>query len=120
MTRKKKPRRRMVCSFTFGFHDGSVIAVGPNRKPSDRKLKEDGLYLDEDGVFHENYYSPTSWQSWEIDERRRVTGILANRLNTRRAIRELVLPELNTLHESIESLREQLDRIEKKLDQQTG
>jgi len=39
--------------------------------------------------------------------------LLANRLNTRRALRELILPELKALQESIDSLREQLDRIEK-------
>ena len=115
MARKRRSRHRMVYSWTYGFHDGAVIGVCPDRKPTEKKIKEDGLHLDEDGVFRETLYDPTYWQSWEPEKRYKAVELLANRLNTRRAIRELVLPELKSLHESIDLLREQLDRIEGKL-----
>ncbi len=120
MARKRKPRRRMVYSYTFGFHDGAVIGAGPNRKPSEKRVKSDGLWIDDDSVFQEYLYSPTDWCSWEPEKRTKTVEVLANRLNTRRAIRELVLPELRSLHQSIELLRDQLDRIERKIDQDVG
>jgi len=103
----------MVCSNTFGFHDGSVIACGPDRKPSPRKIKEDNLHIDEDGVFQEYFYSPTYWHSWEPEKRSEVVAILANRLNTRRSLRELVLPELAELKAVLCDIQKRLTNIEK-------
>ncbi len=96
----------MACSYIFGFHDGAVIGAGPNRKPSDKRVKGDELWIDDDGVFQEYRYSPTGWHSWEPEKRAKTAEILANRLNMRRAIRELVLLELRSLHQSIELLRD--------------
>jgi hypothetical protein len=105
----------MVYSWTYGFHDGAVVGVFPDRKPTEKKLKDDGLKIDEDGVFRESFYDPTYWHKWEPEKRTKLGEVLANRMNTRRALRELVLPELNAMQESIDSLREQLDRVEKLL-----
>ena len=49
----------MVYFCTFGFQDGSVIACGPERKPFARRIKEEGIHIDEDGVFREALYSPS-------------------------------------------------------------
>jgi hypothetical protein len=115
MARKRRSRHRMVYSWTYGFHDGAVVGVFPDRKPTEKKLKDDGLKIDEDGVFRESFYDPTYWHKWEPEKRTKLGEVLANRMNTRRALRELVLPELNAMQESIDSLREQLDRVEKLL-----
>ena len=115
MPRKRKPRHRMVHSWTYGFHDGAVIGVFPDRKPTEKRMKDDGLRIDEDGVFRESFYDPTYWHTWEPEKRTKLGEVLANRLNTRRALRELVLPELKAMQESIDSLQAQMDRIEKLL-----
>ena len=112
MARKRKPRRRTVYSWTFGFPDGAVIGVAPERKPTDKRIKEEGWSIDDDGVYRETLYDSDYWKTWEPEKRYKAVELLANRLNTRRAIRELILPELKSLHESIDSLRKQLDRIE--------
>ncbi|MCU0980787.1 MAG: hypothetical protein MUF25_16680 [Pirellulaceae bacterium] len=112
MARKRKPRRRMVYSYTFGFQDGSVIACGPERKPFERRIKEEGIHIDEDGVFREALYSPTSWHSWNDEQRREAVTILANRLNMRRAIRDLVLPELKELKTVLLDIEKRLRQIE--------
>ena len=43
----------MVFSWTYGFHDGAVIGDAPDRKPTEKKIKQDGLHIDEDWVFRE-------------------------------------------------------------------
>jgi hypothetical protein len=90
MARKKKSRRRMVHAVTFGFNDGSVISCGPDRKPSNKRIKKKGISICPDGVFRGYYYSPTYWHSFDADARHEIAVTLANRLNTRRAMRELV------------------------------
>lgn len=84
-----------------------------------QRVKSNRLWID-DGVFQEYLYSPTDWHSWEPEKSANTAEILANRLYTQRAIRELVWPELRSLHQSIELLRNQLDRIERKIDQDVG
>ena len=113
MASKRKPRRRMVHSVTFGFHDGAVIACGPSTKPSNRRIKEEGIYVCPDGVFSEHYYSPTYWHTFKLEERREITATLANRLNTRRAIRELVMPQLEAIQQALDSISKRLEQIER-------
>ena len=106
----------MVYSWTYGFHDGAVMGVAPDRKPTDKKIKQDRMHIDEDGVFRETLYDSTYWHSWKLEKRVKLAEVLANRLNMRRSIRELVLPELESLQQLVQSLQEQLARIELKLD----
>ncbi|QDV55474.1 hypothetical protein [Rosistilla oblonga] len=116
MTRKRKPRRRMVYSTTAGFYDGSVIACGPERKPSAKRMKEDGIFIDDDGVFKESHYSASYWKTWDVEQRVKAVTILANRLNTRRAIRELVLPEIAAIAATLDRIERRLDAIERSVD----
>jgi hypothetical protein len=102
----------MVYSYTFGFQDGSVIACGPERKPIARRIKEEGIHIDEDGVFREAHYSPTSWHAWKDEQRHEAVTILANRLNMRRAIRELVLTELKELKAVLLDVQKRLGHLE--------
>ena len=109
---RRKPRRRPVHYVTTNYPDGAVVACHPDRKPSDRKLKQDGLKIDEDRVFWECTYGSGDFAKWEIDFRIRVSDLLANRMNMRRTVRELVLPELSALKASLVEVDERLERIE--------
>ena len=108
----RKPARRKVHYFTSGFSDGAVISAGPDRKPSAKALKERGLRVDSDGVFCETRYGPSEWHLWDDQQRVKVVTVLANRLNTRRAIRELVLPELASIQKTLANIQRRLDKID--------
>jgi hypothetical protein len=109
---KKKPRRRDVYSVAFVFPDGSAFGCAPQRKPSDKRLKEDNAYIDEDLVFREYKYRPDDWVTWPDDHRRELSQIMAILLNTRRAIRELVLPELEGIKATLADIQKRLEHIE--------
>ena len=113
---RRKPRRRPVHYVTTNYRDGAVVACHPDRKPSDRKLKEDGLRVDADKVFREFTYGSGEFAQWEIDFRVRVSDLLANRMNMRRTVRELVLPELVSIQAALSDLGNRLSRIEIALD----
>lgn len=102
----------MVYSVTFAFSDGSVFGCGPERKPATRRIKEEGIRIDEDGVFREYLYSADGMRSWTAEQREKASTILANRLNTRRAIRELVVPELAELKAMLLDVQERLGQAE--------
>jgi hypothetical protein len=109
---RRKVQRRPVHYVTANYRDGAVVTCHPDRKPSDRKLKQDGLRVDEDLVFKEFPYGSGEFGQWERDFRIRVSDLLANRMNMRRTVRELVLPELASLQATIADLGERLGRIE--------
>lgn len=109
---KRRPRRRKGYAITFGFTDGSVVACGPERKPSKKRIAQDGIHICPDGVFREYHYSPTYWHTFKDEERHEICVTLANRLNTRRAIRELVLPELNAIRLSLDAMLKRIDKLE--------
>lgn len=73
--RKKSPRRRDVYCNAFVFPDGSAFSCGPQRKPSSKRIKEDGLFVDRDFVFQEYRYGPTDWHSWPEQQRRELGQI---------------------------------------------
>ncbi|RIK76946.1 MAG: hypothetical protein DCC67_13270 [Planctomycetota bacterium] len=112
---RRKVRRRPVHYVTTNYHDGAVVACHPDRKPSDRKLKEDGLRIDDDLVFREFTYGSGEFAQWEVDFRIRVSDLLANRMNMRRTVRELVLPELANIQAALADLGDRLARIESAL-----
>ncbi len=120
MGRKKKPRRRDVYFNALVFPDGSAFSCGPERKPSAKQMKEDGLFVDEDFVFKEIKYGSTEWHAWPDQHRRELGQIMAIRLNSRRAIRELVLPELMIIQESLSAIAARLDAIEQRLTSSGG
>ncbi len=113
--RKKKPRRRDVYSIAFVFPDGSAFSCGPERKPSAKRMKVDNMFVDDDLVFKEHMYGTTDWHAWPDQHRRELGQIMAIRLNTRRAIRELVLPELKVIQDSLHAIEVKLDAIDQRL-----
>jgi hypothetical protein len=72
----------------------------------------EGTRIDDDLVCQELHYGSHDFKQWEVEQRVRFSDILANRLNMRRAIRELVLPELATMQQSLAELSARFDRVE--------
>ncbi len=74
-------------------------------------MKRDGQVLDEDGVYRK--FMGSHVKSFDMTDpgRLRFFDIFANRLNTRRAIREIVIPEINLLRDEVGDLRELVQRL---------
>lgn len=108
----KKKRRSTVHYVTFCYRDGATVACLAERKPSERVLKDRGERVDSDFVFRENAVELDESYEWTPDYRGRASDILSNRINMRRAIRELVLPELSLIQESLAKIDQRLDKIE--------
>jgi hypothetical protein len=116
---RSKRRRRPVHYTAFAFHDGAAVACSPHRKPSKKKLKEDGDRIDEDFVYREYYYTPQSVYEWSDELRVRFADLLANRLNMRRAVREIAVPHLEAIQTQLLALTKRLERIERALAKST-
>jgi len=108
----RKPRRRPVHYTTFALRDGAVTSCFPTRKPSAKRLKEDGIRIDSDLVCKEYLYGASEPQTWEIEQRVRTADLLANRMNMRRTVRELVSPELAEIRKALSAIQGRLARIE--------
>lgn len=111
----RKPQRRRMHYSTSGYGDGAVTTCIPIRKPLPKRIKEDCIYIDADFVCREIRHSPHQFPRWELEQRIRFSDILANRLNTRRAIREIAMPVLTEIQASLRELNERLKRIEDSL-----
>jgi len=71
-------------------------------------MKRDHQKLDEDNVCREFKESFIDTFTSDNPGRFRFFDIMANRLNTRRAMRQLVLPQLESLHAELAELRGQI------------
>lgn len=107
-----RPRRRPTYYTAITLHDGTVTAAFPIRRPSKQELKQDGRRIDADGVAKGHALGGRELGDARNEERFRFQDILATRLNTRRALRELVAPEIEELAQEVRGLRAQLDRVE--------
>ncbi len=94
---------------------------GARPKPLPKRIKEYKIKIDEDGVCDEGWYrSGKSFSDCNVENRFRFQNIISNRLNTRRAIREIVMPELAQLKEDIKAIRSQLNEIQASLGNQSN
>lgn len=107
-----RQRRRPMHFSVHRLHDGTVLAAYPIRKPSKQELKQERFRIDTDGVAREFADGGRNLSDIHNETRTRFQDIIATNLNTRRAIRELVLPRLDEVSEEVSKLRIQLDRIE--------
>ena len=98
--------------YTHVLHDGTVLAAFPIRKPSKRGFHPGRVRNDPDGVACEYADGGKNLSDVHNDTRTRFQDIIATNLNTRRAIRDLVLPCLAEALERVQRLQGQLDRIE--------
>lgn len=111
----RKPRKLPVHYIAMTFRDGAAVGCMPTRKPSEKKIKTDGLRIDPDLVCQEMHYAPGQYASWEQDFRVRCADLLTNRLNMRRTTRELVLPVLAEIQTTLIALNKRLEQIERAL-----
>lgn len=107
----KKQRRRLINYHGESLYDGTVFAAYPIRKPSPRVMKERGMKVEADGVTSEVMRAGTELGTTDDERRFRFQNIIATNLNTRRAIRELVLPVLAELREEIAALRAEVAEL---------
>jgi hypothetical protein len=107
----KRERRRPIYLIATGLYDGTVLAASPIRKPHPKTLKRDGLRIDADGVGESSISGGKELSDWNYEGRTRFQDIIANRLNTRRSIRELVVPPMAKLQEEVTSLRAEVARL---------
>lgn len=107
-----RQRRRPIYFTIERLHDGTVLWAFPIRKPSKQELKRERVRIDPDGVAREWASNGSNLSDVENESRTRFQDIIATSLNTRRAIRDLVLPRLDEVSQEVAKLREQLDRIE--------
>ena len=107
---KWRPRQRKIHYIAAALHDGAIFATYPERKPSPKSIRQRGYRIDDDGVLNQK---SRGGQELKYGDERRFRGqdILANRLNTRRAIRELVLPVLEDLRLEIATLRAEIGQL---------
>ena len=111
----RRPRKRALHYSASSLHDGTVMAACPMRKPAPRIMKRDGMRTDADGVTQEFTRSGQELSDWNYEGRLRFQDIIANRLNTRRALRELVVVPLTEIHAEIAALREEVASLRQAL-----
>jgi len=111
-------KRRPMHYTATSLHDGTILAAYPVRKPPPKMIKRDKIRIDKDGVCRDYADAGKELSDVYNESRMRFQNIIATRLNTRRAIREIVLPCLNKLHREVEEIHVQLDHIQKLLSDQ--
>lgn len=111
----RRPRRKPMHYSASSLFDGTVLAAYPVRKPAPKVIKRDNLRIDDEGVCVEWLRSGKELSDVNNDTRTRFQDIIATSLNTRRALREIVLPELAALREEVAAVRSHLERIEQLL-----
>lgn len=105
---RRRIRRRPTYYHVSCLRDGTVLAAYPTRKPTPHMLKRDGQRIDEDNVCSEFDRSGSELRDVNNDTRTRFQDIVANALNVRRAIRQLVLPRLDEIESQLAALRAQI------------
>lgn len=101
----RRTRRRAMHYTAHMLHDGTVLAAYPIRKPSPHVIKRDHLRIDEDGVAFVFSGAGRELSDWHNESRMRFQDVIASNLNTRRALRDLILPPLHDLRSEVAALR---------------
>ena len=112
MPRNKRAAVHFVSS---SFPGGASFSAHPDRKPYVKKGKKKDIFSpqdDPDLVCYEFFSSANDFKELPDQSRLHVSGVLANRINARRALRELVLPQLEAIQKSLDALHARLDRLE--------
>lgn len=107
----RSPRKRALHYSAISLHDGTILAAYPMRKPAPRIMKRDGMRTDADGVTRTFPGAGHELSDVRNESRMRFQDIIANRLNTRRALRELVVAPLAELQAEVARLRLEVARL---------
>jgi hypothetical protein len=109
------PRLRPVHYVSFSVPGGASYFAAPSRKPNARDILAQD---DPDLVSKEFTDKITDYEKQPDELRRRAGPVFANRINTRRAIRELILPELKAIQATLADIQSRLARVESVIGQQ--
>lgn len=116
-------RRRLRKKIHYTVHclkDGTVTVAYPVRKPSAEALKRDKEVIDDDGVCREFQTAGREYSDFKFESRFRFMDVMATAMNTRRIVRELVLPRIDFLESRIEAVQSSISRIEELMAKLTG
>jgi len=91
-----------------------VLTAVPKRKPYAETVK------DEDSICHGVVTSGKQYSDPTYEDRFRFLDIIVNRLNTRRAIREIVSPQIAKLQKDVDKVLKELEEIKELLKGGTG
>lgn len=116
----RKKKRRQLHYDVISLYDGTVLGAYTVRKPMPRIIKRDRLVIDQDGVCAERLGAGQELSDIHNDTRARFQDIIAIRLNTRRAIRDIVAPALAEIRAEVAAVRSQLNQIERLLNELRG
>jgi len=94
-----------VYYFTVQLLDGTVLTAVPKRKPYAETVK------DKDSIYHGVVTSGKQYSDPTYEDRFRFLDIISNRLNTRRAIRDIVSPQIAKLQKDVDSMLKELAEI---------
>lgn len=113
----RRKKRRPMYYYASCLHDGTIVATYPIRKPTPKRIKQEKLKIDKDGVCDNGWYSTgKEFSDVNMENRFRFQDIIATRLNTRRAIREMVFPHLLKLQKDMNDIHNKLDHIQQLLE----
>lgn len=116
----RRPRRRLKHYTVISLSDGTILAAYPSRKPNPRIMKRDGMTVDADGVVSEVVYPGSDLSDPSNEKRTRFQDVITNRLNARRAVRELAVEPIDALRRDISGLREEVRCLAAALEHLTG
>lgn len=111
----RRQKWRQMYYSAICLYDGTVKAAYPVRKPIPKTIKQEKLRIDEDGVCREWAGAGKELSDVSNETRMRFQDIIATRLNTRRAIREIVCPYLLKLQKDMDDVHNKLDHIQQLL-----
>jgi len=106
----RRPRRRPTYYLAITLNDGTVMAARPIRKPSRSSTDRSGPSIDPDGVAEWVTTAGKELSDVNNPNRFRFLDLLASNLNTRDALRTLVLPAIESLRKEISELRVEIAR----------
>jgi hypothetical protein len=116
----RKQKRRPMYYSAMSLFDGTVTSAYPVRKPIPKTIKAERLTIDEDGVCREWADTGKELSDVNNESRMRFQDIIATRINTRRAIREIVCPYLIKLQKDVDDLGDKLDHIQRLIESQAS
>jgi hypothetical protein len=106
-----KPVKRPTYYTAICLRDGTIICALPTRKPIRRILKRDKKSIDVDNIIESWRTSGIEYRTTEMEQRVRVMDIMTNSLNTRRNLRDLVLPTLDAIETRLSRIEATLERM---------
>lgn len=109
-----KKKKEQAFFKVFSLKDKTVFLALPTRKPHPKSLG--GEKIDDEGIWCWYIEGEEELNGYKAEVKHLVYSTIANNLNVKRAIRKQVEPRLIALTKQVSSLKDQLDRIERKID----